>query len=296
MPSCRECDGPAAPAGITSLSSDAAPCSRAECATGQRHQHALHLFRALRHQAMVQSVRRASSTSRQDISFERCGAMPSCQVGSPTVLPTACATGPQRPQAQNLLRAARSHAIAPVLLSRAVAPEAGLWRGGTCLPAQCRRCPGGAPAESCRFADAGSGYGRSLPFAGLAPGVPALRAAVGAGEKGPQHLPDCSLSRAWLRRTLLREGVCVGAAACLCGRGQWRQVEWQSLRRLGASAVPGHATACREVVRSAAAPGIALGPATPVRAFPAGASNPSRASPRGRRESVAAPGSLPGPA
>ena len=46
----------------------------------------------------------------------------------------------------------------------------------------------------------------------------------------------------------------------------------------------------------AADPGSTSGPAAPVRALPAGALHPSRTSPRGRRESVAAPGNLPGPA
>jgi len=74
------CDGPAAPVGITSLSSDAAPYHRAGCV----HLRCCH-----------QRVRRASSTSRHTISFERCGAMPSCRMCSPTVLPPARARGLQ---------------------------------------------------------------------------------------------------------------------------------------------------------------------------------------------------------
>jgi len=54
------CDGQAAPAGITSLSSETAPCKRASCVHLQprRHQH----------------VRRASSACSRNISFERHGA------------------------------------------------------------------------------------------------------------------------------------------------------------------------------------------------------------------------------
>jgi len=198
MPSCRECDGPAAPTRITSLSSDAAPCPRAECATSQRLPHASHHFRAWLRQAIVQSVRRASSTSRHDISLERHGAMPSCQMGSPAALPSACATGPQRPLAQHLSRARRSLAIAPcfrgangcrgvevpyrgaggrTLAGRYLLTCTGspVPRGGAGGAVQVRRC-------------------RQRPWslaavAGLAPGVPAPRAAVGAGEKEPQHLP-----------------------------------------------------------------------------------------------------------
>jgi len=77
-------DGLAAPAGTTSLSSEAAPCYSAGW---------VHL------QCCCQPARRASGTSRPYISFEQCGAMPSGQVCSLTVLPAACATGRPRPRA-----------------------------------------------------------------------------------------------------------------------------------------------------------------------------------------------------
>jgi len=63
---------------------DAAPCHRA----GWVHLQCCH-----------QPVRRASSTSRHTISFERCGAMSSCRMCSPTMLLSACATGQQHQQA-----------------------------------------------------------------------------------------------------------------------------------------------------------------------------------------------------
>jgi len=92
------CDGPAAPAGTTSLSSDAVPCPRAG---------SVHTLR--RHQP----VRRARSTGRRGMSCERRGAVPSGRMGSPGGLPSACATGGQHQQAQRLCRAMRLHAIAP---------------------------------------------------------------------------------------------------------------------------------------------------------------------------------------
>jgi len=92
------CDGPAAPAGTTSLSSDAEPCHRAGFVHTQR-----------RHQP----VRRARSPRRHDVSCERRGAVPSGRMCSPVVLPSACAMGVQHQQAQRLCRAMRHHAIAP---------------------------------------------------------------------------------------------------------------------------------------------------------------------------------------
>jgi len=59
-PSCRVRDGPAAPAGTISLSSDGAPCQRAIW---------VHL------QCGHRPVRRARSARRRNISFEQCGAM-----------------------------------------------------------------------------------------------------------------------------------------------------------------------------------------------------------------------------
>jgi len=47
----------------------------------------------------------------------RCGAVPSQRRCSPTVLPSACATGPQRQQAQRLIRTMRSLAIATDLIT-----------------------------------------------------------------------------------------------------------------------------------------------------------------------------------
>jgi len=182
-PSCRVCDGPAAPAGMISLSSDAAPCRRARWAHLQR---------------CPQPVRRARSARWRNISFERCGAM----------LSRHASEGP---------------AAAGELRCRAVAPEAGLWRVGTCLPALCRRCPGGVPAEPCRFAGAGSGYGRSLL---LRDSRRVYRRFVLPLERARRNRSTCrslALSRAWRRRTLLRVGFCVRAAACVCGRCQWRR-------------------------------------------------------------------------
>ena len=95
------CDGPAAPAGITSLSSDTAPCTRARCVPyssvassmcdGQAAPAVVtSLSRdtapCLRagcvqvHKCCHQGWRRSSSTSRQNIAFERYGAMQSCPV------------------------------------------------------------------------------------------------------------------------------------------------------------------------------------------------------------------------
>ena len=63
-----------------SMVADAAPCHRA----GGVHLWCCH-----------QHARRASSTSRHNIPFERGGAMLSCRTGSPTVLLSAGATGQQ---------------------------------------------------------------------------------------------------------------------------------------------------------------------------------------------------------
>jgi len=114
------------------------------------------------------------------------------------MLPSACGEGASCPlQASQLWRATWRLASAPEgiagraadrmrtevpaaageLRSRAVAPEVGLRRVGTGLPARCRRFPGWAPAASCRFADAGSCFSRSLLCASLMPGVPAHCAA-----------------------------------------------------------------------------------------------------------------------
>jgi len=91
-------DGLAAPAGTTSLSSDAAPCHRAggvqlPC----RHQPA----------------RRACSTCIPYISLVRGGATPSCPAGSISVLPAACSTGQSHQRASRLFRAMRRPAIVP---------------------------------------------------------------------------------------------------------------------------------------------------------------------------------------
>jgi len=93
-------DGPAAPTGITSLSGDTAPGHRARCVhlQGCCHPH----------------VRRASSPSMHNISFERYGAMLSCRICSPTAgLPSAFPTVQQHQQAQHLFRAIRRRAIVP---------------------------------------------------------------------------------------------------------------------------------------------------------------------------------------
>ena len=92
------CDGPAAPAGTTSHSSDAEPCHRAGSVHTQRR---------------PQPVRRASSPRRHDVSCERRGAVPSGRMCSPVVLPSAGATGEQHQQAPRLCRATRLLAITP---------------------------------------------------------------------------------------------------------------------------------------------------------------------------------------
>jgi len=87
------CDEPAAPAGITSRSSVAAPWHRAG---------GVHL------QGCYQRARRASSASRRNISFERCGAMPSRRMCPPTAVDPCL-------QAYRLFRARRGHAIVSVV-------------------------------------------------------------------------------------------------------------------------------------------------------------------------------------
>jgi len=72
---------------------------------------------------------------------------------------------------------------AGALRSRAVAPEVGLRRVGTGLPARCRRSPGWVPAASGRFADAGScsvvsGFSRASRRRA---GAPCRRSRVRAG-------------------------------------------------------------------------------------------------------------------
>jgi len=92
------CDGPAGPAGTTSLPSDAEHCHRAGAVHTQR---------------CNQPGRRARSPSRHDVSGERRGAVPSGRMCSPAGRPSACTTGEQRQQAQRRCRAMRLHAIAP---------------------------------------------------------------------------------------------------------------------------------------------------------------------------------------
>jgi len=109
------------------------------------------------------------------------------------------------------------------LRRRAVALEAGLRRVGTCLPARHRRCPGWAPAASCRFADAGSYHGRSLLVAGRAPGLPALRAAVrmraqglmvaGLAASGCEAVPPPSSGGCWSLDCPRRSWTCAGSTS-----------------------------------------------------------------------------------
>ena len=90
MPSCRMWS-PTAP-----------PSARAK--RGQQNQQALHLLRAVQRHAIVPVVtaysvavracERISSTGRPHISCGRCKAMPSCRMGSHTVLPPAHAKVP----------------------------------------------------------------------------------------------------------------------------------------------------------------------------------------------------------
>jgi len=119
------CDGPAAAAGIASLARDAAPCLRAGC---------VHL-------------RRSPPVRGCTISLGRCGAVPSHRRCSPSVLPSACATGPQRQQAQRLIRAMRSLAIAPDLFTHSAALS---LCDGPAAPAG-MTCPASA-AEPCHRA------------------------------------------------------------------------------------------------------------------------------------------------
>ena len=83
---------------------DVITCSAAisACGKGQQHQRALHLLKrcgavpSCRIRLLMcchQHARQVSSTSRHNISFVRGGTMPSGRMGSPTVLPSACATG-----------------------------------------------------------------------------------------------------------------------------------------------------------------------------------------------------------
>ena len=124
--------GPAAPAGVTSPSSEAGPCRRAGCVYRQcGHQLLRRASGTSRHGVSVERcgampscrerslmccyrhVRQGCRTGRHNISFERCGTMPSGRMGSPTVLPSACAMGQQHQQAYHFLRALRRHAIVP---------------------------------------------------------------------------------------------------------------------------------------------------------------------------------------
>ena len=86
---------------------------------GQQHQRALFFTAcdaALRHRAggshlqcSRQCIRKGSAAPKG----LRCGAMPSGRMGTPTVLPSACAAGQQYQQAYHLLRAMRRHVIVP---------------------------------------------------------------------------------------------------------------------------------------------------------------------------------------
>jgi len=111
------CDGPAGPAGTTSLSSDAEPGHRAGVVHTQRRD---------------QPGRRARSPSRHDVSGERRGAAPSGRLCSPAVRPSACTTGERRRQAQRPCRAMRLHAIAPEGFRYSAALR---LRGGPAAPA-----------------------------------------------------------------------------------------------------------------------------------------------------------------
>ena len=94
--------GPAASVGFTSLTSDAAPCHRTGCDQalcrpsacgkgGQQRPQALHFLRSMRRPvivpdaikhgaAPVRARKGASSIRRPYISYERCGALPSCRM------------------------------------------------------------------------------------------------------------------------------------------------------------------------------------------------------------------------
>ena len=178
MLSCRVCDGSAALACIASLSSVAAPGHRAECATGQQHQQARFLFRAMGHRASVPfgftysaAIGRCDGPAAPADATSLSSSAEPCYRADCSVAIRLCAAGP---------------AAAGELRGRAVAPEAGLWRVGTCLPAQCRRCPGGAPAGSCRFADAGSSLVARC-FCGTRAGCTGAPCCRWSGREGPPH-------------------------------------------------------------------------------------------------------------
>ena len=94
---------------------------------------------------------------------------------------------------------------------------------------------GGRPQRCPRGWKGAGGNGRLYVLCerGLAmPPCQSLSPTVLPSERARRDRSTCRvllLSRARLRRTLVREGVCDRAAACVCGRGQRHQVEWQKL-------------------------------------------------------------------